>query len=730
MRRFLLLISSLLCTVLLRGQSPIEGNYRLLCLLVEFEDVHFSTEDPRGYFDALLNEEGFSGEGAVGSVKDYFSDNSDGRFVPFFQVTEPIRLEKKRQYYGRNVYDMGNRAGDAAAEEVIPDALAQLEESVDLSAYDALYFVYAGHDESQGGPADAIWAHQGHSDWYGNYACSSECSLAQGDLLSGIGPFCHELGHLLGLPDFYDTDGIVGGQAAGPEMYSLMSTGGHNQDDRRPPYLNALERYLLGWMGDIPEIGEGWTEIPPVQHSAAFRSSTQTEGEFFLLECRSEKGWDAGLPGGLMVYHVDRSDLSRWNDWRFSNKLNSIAAHPCFYPIRSSAPSQSLKADASLVGGNIVFPGLSQTLCLELKDWNGAYSGILLSNIAWDGEKASLYVIRDGGAQVNGIVRDGNGKALQGAVITVEGIQGYVLSGADGFFSLPLPENSIQRVYVLTATMADCRPARLEVGMSGVRCASVPVVLHKMGEADESTLSKFDPRSQFGYYSQPAIGAVYFSPEDLAPYAGRLLSEITFYPYIEPSFQGKMFVTVDIGSERVLFREVEFPSLGMYFRNTVSVSDAGIVIPEGVGMYVGMGSDCAGEGFYIGTVYPAVKGHSYWTEFGTEASAWKPMYVEKAGFYMDVALSVRIREQAEAADLGELAYAYIVDPGRGKYRAGESFQLQLGGVPTAENVRWWMDDAELAGPSVELSAGKHRIRAAFEYPDGRKEQLLLKIEAL
>lgn len=725
------LISALLLACLSLGARALpDGPYRILCLLVEFEDVHFSSEDPTAYFDAILNEEGCRLEGASGSVRDYFAENSQGRFVPAFTLEGPLRLEKKMQDYGRNVYDKGVRTGDAAAEQVIPDALALLGDRVRPEDYDALYFIYAGYDESRGGPADAIWAHQGQSARWGDYACSAEFALGEGTLLSGIGPVCHELGHLLGLPDFYDTDGAANGQAAGPELYSLMATGGHNREGRQPPYLNALELYLLDWMDEIPELPEGWVELPPVSARAAFRCPTQTEGEFFLLECRGGTGWDSGLPGGLLLYHVDRSDLRRWDEWRLSNRLNADASHPCFYPVRSSAPALSLKADAAMPGGNLVFPGLSRNYCHEPKDWKGAYCGVQLTNISWDGEKVGLYVLKGGGAQVNGIVRDGSGKALQGAVVTLEGVDSYALSDADGFFSLPLPENALRKVYMLTATMADCRPARIEVAMGGERTASAPVVLHKSGEAEDSMLAKYDPRAQFGYFPQASLGAVRFSPEDLAPHAGSLLSEIAFYPYMEPSFSGEVFVTVDIGGERVLCRTLEQPAAGQYFRNAVDVSDAGIVIPEGVEVYVGYGSAAAGEGFYVGTVYPAAAGNSFWSELGPEPAPLKPLFVEKGGFYMDVALSARVKEQADAATLDALGYAWILDPGRGQYRAGERFLLRCGGLSSEVEVRWLLDGNALAGDSVELPEGRHVIRAELAYPDGRKERLSLKIDVL
>ena len=116
----------------------------------------------------------------------------------------------------------------------------------------------------------------------------------------GIGISCHELAHALGLPDFYDANEGQDGYAGGLYDFSLMCRGLYNNEDRTPPYLNALERMLLGWIPEIPELPEsGEVLLGPVQQNLAYRIPTQTEGEFFLVESRDGTVWDAPLPEGL-----------------------------------------------------------------------------------------------------------------------------------------------------------------------------------------------------------------------------------------------------------------------------------------------------------------------------------------------------------------------------------------------------------------------------------------------
>ena len=698
-----------------------EKPFRVLCLLTEFEDVRFTLEDPAAYFDALLNEEGFSQVGGTGSVKDYYRDNSGGIFVPEFTVRGPVLLPEKVQTYGNNIYDAGIRLGDIAPDKLLPDALALLEEE---GEYDAYYVIYAGYDESQGGPKETLWAHQGVSENGLQYACSAELMGSGGNLSSGIGPICHEMGHLLGLPDFYDTNASEDGTAVGPAMYSLMGTGSQNSEGRRPPYMNALERMLLGWPVRIATLPEGRLEMDPFPEGMVYRSETEMEGEYFLYECRGGNGWDSGLPGGLLIYHIDQTDKARWEAWKEDNTLNAIAAHPCFYPIRSSAPALSLLAIASTEGSNLVFPGLSRTLCHEPVDWAGNYTGIQITNIEWDGKKTSLYVLKGHGANINGLVKDAGGRPLQGVIVTGEGLEGYVVSDEGGFFCLSIPEP--QQVFTLTATMADCRPAQVEVSCNGERMASASIVLHRQGEADESTLSKYDHLATFGYFPQAQVGAVRYSPQELAPYVGRIFSEISFYPYLEPSFEGEVFVTVDIGSQRVLERKVEGLSCGHFYRNTVDISDAGIVVPEGEYVYIGTGSREAGEGFYLGTVYPSISTSSFYQD--AENAPWKPIFVQKAGFYMDVALSTSVKEMTHPSDPGQLGYLYIQNSE--VYRKGESFELKLGGaVPEDAEVSWFLDGSPVGG-TILPEAGEHLIEAIIQYGPSRREKISLKINVL
>ncbi|MBO6096597.1 MAG: M6 family metalloprotease domain-containing protein, partial [Bacteroidales bacterium] len=470
MRRGFIAAVMLLQTLCLRGQQiiPSQGEVRIPVVLVGFADVPMTLEEPLEHFQALLNQKGYNENGATGSVLDYFTENSNGLFRPVFDVFGPVKLDKKMAFYGKDIMQGGHRIDDTAPEKALLEACSQLDEEVDFSLYDQdkdgivdlCIFFFAGYDQSAGGPADAIWSHhwsiQDSSEEadrealfdevkLGAYFCSAELDGSEGDRPSGIGICCHELAHALGLPDFYDVDGSVNGYAGGLYDFSLMCRGLYNNEGRTPPYMNAVERTLVGWQTELPELPEGEVVLGPVHRNLAFRIPTATEGEFFLVESRDGTAWDAPLPEGLLVYHVDRSErpigevpaIELWDDWRKYNSINNLGTHPCFYIIPSSDLT-SLNYGSAFNASSLVFPGASRQMAYEPVDWEGEWSGVQLTCIESEKGLSRFRVVRDKGSHVSGIVRNTAGKPVADVTVSLEGSDAYVKTGAEGFFVLPI----------------------------------------------------------------------------------------------------------------------------------------------------------------------------------------------------------------------------------------------------------------------------------------------------
>ncbi len=312
-----------------QASFPTEGTPRSVVILVNFKDLTFvkTNED----FKNLLNQSGYSENGAIGSVRDYFIASSDSMFQPQFDVYGPYDLPNDMAYYGAPTND----SHDVRAADMIAHACSAADEDgVDFSQYDTdgdgvidnVFVYYAGNNEAEGANENTIWPHRSavyppvRYDGvllYG-YACTSELRYTRdenGDIVStmcGIGTFCHEFSHVLGLMDLYDTDGRK--QTVG--SWDVMSSGNYNGDGCMPPSYTAFERFSLGWLTPelLTEPRQYMLEPLETANKAYMISATgnkvepNVNAEYFLLENRQYVGWDANyrtMPGsGMLVWHV------------------------------------------------------------------------------------------------------------------------------------------------------------------------------------------------------------------------------------------------------------------------------------------------------------------------------------------------------------------------------------------------------------------------------------------
>lgn len=420
------------------GTHMASGQKHFLVVLVEFPDRAFSTADAKTAFNNLMNQKGYDANGATGSARDYYYENSQGSFEPVFDVYGPVTVSHEMAYYGGN--DENGR--DKRPAEAVWEAVQLLDGQIDFSQYDndsngvvdLVFMYYAGYGEADSSDEDSIWPHQWNLSYGGlsltmdgkrvdAYACSNELigSGSRADTMVGIGTACHEFGHAVGLPDFYDTDFATNGFAAGTFNFSVMSGGNNCNDDRTPPYFSIVERIMLGWLDqsalqEIPKSGD--YTLGPVQNNVAYMTPTDQEGEYFVYECRSDYGWDAYAPAhGLIVYHVDQSARKvytarhgnvvaseLWSEWPVTNSVNENGSHPCHY-IVSAADQNDLKygyryiesragyffdPDSEGLAANIPFPGAKNETSYTAISWNGVDSSVSLSNISYSGGQVSF----------------------------------------------------------------------------------------------------------------------------------------------------------------------------------------------------------------------------------------------------------------------------------------------------------------------------------------------------
>lgn len=319
---------------------------RGLVIMVSFSDRDFSTEDAWEQWNDILNKEGYSENGAYGSVHDYFYDQSDGLFDLKFDLAGPVKMDSTCYYYGKN----DHYGSDMNVGELVATACLAIADTTDFSQYDwdedgyvdQVYILFAGYGEHySGNNSSLIWPHEfylsGYSEYWGGvpvgdvivdqYACGCELNGLEdrGKSLSGLGVFCHEFSHCLGLPDFYT---YTGRDMLGD--YDLLSSGCYNGNSWCPSNYTAYEKEFCGW--HTPEVLSSPVTITGMMPMSAggtvYKVVNECDSddidEYYLLENRQKTGWDAYIPGhGLLIMHVDYDEYAWWN-----NIVNDDFSHP------------------------------------------------------------------------------------------------------------------------------------------------------------------------------------------------------------------------------------------------------------------------------------------------------------------------------------------------------------------------------------------------------------------
>lgn len=371
---------------------PTIGEVHSLVILVQFADTKFSTvgSDAHQFFNNMLNEPGFTySNGANGSARDFYLNSSNGRFQPQFDVIGPVTLPEKYSYYGAN---KGSSVDNPARlEQFVREACTLADPLVDFSQYDHnqdgyidnIYFFYAGKGEADSGDGNAIWPHSAYySDMakdaglsetslkldgieVGNYTCSNEIN---GTLITpqpaGIGTFVHEFGHVLGLADHYDVN--YGMTTFAPGSFDTMAQASYNNNGNTPAAFSAYERACLGWL-DLTVLKNGVDSLnvlPDLNDSNkayVVPVGGTNDEEYFIMENRQKKGWDAFIPGhGMLLWHIDY-DAKAWE----KNELNITGTHQRVDIVEAD----NKLADNTRAGDP--FPGTSNVTQCNLTSWAG-----------------------------------------------------------------------------------------------------------------------------------------------------------------------------------------------------------------------------------------------------------------------------------------------------------------------------------------------------------------------
>lgn len=378
--------------------APAMGTRKMLLILVEFPDFRF--QKTKKDFELLMNQINYTDNGRYGSVRDFYKENSFGQLDLIHDVVGVYRLQYERAYYGGN----DGYSNDHDPRQMALEAVTMANADVNFADYDndgdgivdGVHIIYAGPGEEAGGGSDCIWAHS----WTVSatvdglrtlrYSCSPEIRGSGGSQMTHIGVICHEIGHVLGAMDFYDTNYGTGGQYPGTGNWDLMASGNWNGDGACPAHFNPYSKiYDYGWATPADGNRAGSFTLSAKSEAGFMRIDTNTDGEFFLLEYRAKSGFDQCLPyHGLMVYRAS-DGLSRMS----ANTLNAHHKQQ-FYPLVANAPNELPTSIASTYGSvntsSAPFPGsmgideLTDFTTPSMKSWIGVNTEFPITSIRED----------------------------------------------------------------------------------------------------------------------------------------------------------------------------------------------------------------------------------------------------------------------------------------------------------------------------------------------------------
>lgn len=714
------------------------GDRKILCLLVQFSDVKFKISDPKTRFTNMLGKEGYSENGAHGSVRDYYVENSLGQYRPSFDVFGPVTLKNPITSYDED---------DNNTPKAILEALDSLGSKVNLSDYDTdgngavdmILMYYAGYSQAEGG-TNTIWPHQ-YPGYFGTrqglslnrYFCTAELSGNSGSTMCGIGATCHEFAHSLGLPDFYDTDYETNGQAGTTGMYDLMCSGCYNGNSQYPAYMSATERNMLGWMPvEDYLVSGGDYSLEPVQGNKTIRMDSDNSGEYFMLETRVKEGWDTYIPEeGLLVYHVDQSSNAVTNSytagdlWKDTNNINVYSSHPCYYLLTTDG---SLPSSSQTTG--MCFTGAAGASSVTPETWGGT-SSMMLSNITLAGGKVSFRAIPTSTRTLSGVVKDNDGNPVQGAQVTLSR-SAYPFNAApstlpddlitttdaSGAYVFELAEDASSE-QIVRASKDGYIPAAENVALQS-RTQVEDLTLFPIGGVVEAEISRHDDNASYvkaGLGTGSIAVAMRYTAEEIAEkgMAGSSIDAIYFAS--SSATYSKAYVVVFFGTERVLAADItDYVKSDDY--TGIDVSSAGLKIPEGKDVYIGYGftglTNSSDRPFYVAG--PSDQGG---------ANFAMPDFLSSSS-WQEVSFGGVIYNFVIYADISTPIPDSIANYGVASIEIAD-------GVPTAvaphgktlRSVAWTLDDAPVDAPPAvsSLAKGSHTYCAILTYYDGTTDKI-------
>jgi len=428
-----------------------------LVFLVDFESLPSGMpekEYSKTQFQHLLFENDLESNGSIlpaiydMSVRDYFYEISNGKLEVYGDdgsIIDWTTVSQNYSYYvdGEQGTGSGTHGIARSAAALVVEIAMEVESELDFSefdgdgdgAVDVVILIVEGWGD---GDNDQFWPHMslihGGSSGIGSIDITGEPIPTNDDgyfSLDGvaikkyivipeqfhmnyfgvgkhdihpIGTICHELGHVLGLPDLYDTSE---NSAAGIGEWGLMGSGNW-QRQTSPSYMSAWSRYQLGFINPIIRDFAATNEeilLPAESNEEEFLAmilpmDSNMPQEYLILENRQKLGADQHLAkSGLLVWHIDETISGMYP------AMNYVNVNPDFYGVNllQADGEGDLYGDSGSSDSKDPFPGSLGVTELDGSSGpntdtysydrdadgtveQGGSSGISISNIAEDSD--------------------------------------------------------------------------------------------------------------------------------------------------------------------------------------------------------------------------------------------------------------------------------------------------------------------------------------------------------
>lgn len=386
-------------------QAATTGTMKNLVVLVSFADK--AVEYSQQQFDDLFNQVGYTYDGAVGSVKDYYHEVSYGALTVESTVVEAVTLDYGYAYYGAN----DSSGNDLRPREMVQQALAKLAQrgfnfqTVDGDGdgwVDGLTIIHAGGgEEYSGNDSNYIWSHKWSltttvtyngikmKEYHTEPARRGWDSSSSSQGITRIGVICHENGHFLGLPDLYDTDG----SSAGAGNFCLMAGGSWGgSSGHRPVHPSVWCKAKLGWLSPTLISSSGSYSLSQIAtNQAAYKvQGACGSKQYFLIENRQGAGFDASAPGwqrGILIWHIDETVSNNNNESRYMVDLEEAS---CTQHLETKSNSGD---DLDYFRANNA-AGFTNSTCPNNQCYSGTPCGLNILNISSSGATMTFNVIQ------------------------------------------------------------------------------------------------------------------------------------------------------------------------------------------------------------------------------------------------------------------------------------------------------------------------------------------------